>query len=201
MEVQSAIAFDTDELDRLKASNLLKDFVSVQQGNWNHGDWEDFINSVRELGYSLPADVIGAELEMEKAYYWKVKTGEILVPESTIAPETVVARPAAEATACETEALVCEKADDLVKPDPYDVRGPSGPGMPTKHESFDPIAELENAVITEEKRAVAEPVEKKIGAEPAPGAGSWENVNFESLSREERAAYMKDQLKKKLGEG
>ncbi len=201
MEVQSAIAFDTDELDRLKASNLLKDFVSVQQGNWNHGDWEDFINSVRELGYSLPADVIGAELEMEKAYYWKVKNGEILIPESTVAPEAVVAAPATEATACENEALVCEKADDLVKPDPYDVHGPSGPSMPTKNEAFDPIAELENAVIAEEKPAVAEPVEKKIGAEPAPSAGPWDNFNFESLSHEERAAYMKDQLKKKLGEG
>ncbi len=191
MEVQSAIAFDTDELERLKSSNLLKDFVSAQQGNWNHEEWENFLSSVRELGYNLPGVVIGAELEMEKTYYWKVKNGEIIVPENSMAPGQM------EQTPCETEALVCEKADELQKISPNDVGGPRAPEMPKKAESFDPISELENAVIIEEKHVE----ETNKAPEIQAGLDPWKNVNFESLSREERAAYLKDQLKKKLGEG
>ncbi|MFH0817779.1 MAG: hypothetical protein V1909_04045 [Candidatus Micrarchaeota archaeon] len=200
MEVQSAIAFDTDELERLKGSNLLKDFVSVQGGSWNHVDWEDFISSVRELGYSLPVDVIGAELEMEKSYYWKVKNGELAAPEGPVSLKEMIAH---EATSCEGEAAMCEAADALQKTNPYDVHGPDGPKMPTKqHEQFDPITELENAVVAEEKTVSAKPdLAERTIEKPGKSADAWDNVDFESLSREEKAAYLKDQLKKKMGEG
>ncbi|MFH1470559.1 MAG: hypothetical protein ABIF01_02320 [Candidatus Micrarchaeota archaeon] len=190
MEEQSAIAFDTDELERLKSSNLMQDFVRANDGSWDHVNWEGFIRNVRELGYCLPSDVIGAELEMEKMYYWKVKNGEIDEPKLSLKDIAV----SQDATQCEAEAKVCESADSLGKVLPGDVSGPQGPEMPKKAEPFDPIMELENAIIVEEKSQ---------GSKAAPAitevetASLWDNVNFDSLSREEKAAYLKHQLRKK----
>lgn len=157
MSGQTEHVFDTDELEQLKASNLLKDFVNGQDGHWDHFQWEAFLASVRSLGYSLPTEVIGAELEMEKTYYWKVRNGEIVVPDSEPVPEAVV---------------MDEKH------------------LEEKHEPFDPIRELENSVIVEDDSAHED------------GADTYlDVVDFESLSREERSEYLKNQMKKKLGEG
>ncbi|MFH1448467.1 MAG: hypothetical protein ABIG39_06395 [Candidatus Micrarchaeota archaeon] len=157
MSGQSEQIFDASELDRLKSSNLLKDFVNVQDGYWDHVQWEDFLSTINDLGYSLPVEVIGTELEIEKEYYWKVKRGEITVlDESAPVLEDDV-----------TEEITTQK-----------------------HAPFDPIKELENAIIVEDDVLQNGDTEN-----------SWENVDFDSLSREERRVYLKDNMKKKLGEG
>ena len=136
MEVQSVVAFDTEELEKLKASNLLKDFVQKQDGCWNHSHWENFITSVRTLGYNLPADVIGAELEVEKEYYWKVRRGEIVVPETTAVAQ--------EAATCMEAVMILEESAKLepvpCPPEVFDK--PREPEMPARMEPFDPITEL-----------------------------------------------------------
>jgi hypothetical protein len=186
MEVQSVVAFDTEELEKLKASNLLKDFVQKQDGCWNHSHWENFLTSVRTLGYNLPADVIGAELEVEKEYYWKVRRGEIVVPETT----TV-----AQEAAGYMEAVIISEESAKLEPVPCPPEvfdKPREPKMPARREPFDPITELENAVVVDEKHIEARAVEEQ---------SPWEKVDFDSLSREEKTAYLKSQLKKKMGEG
>lgn len=198
MEVLMAVAFDVEELDRLKASNIIRDFVRMQEGGWNHAQWEDFLSVVRELGYTLPSEVIGSELEMEKEFYWKVKDG--VVPERT---EMVAVENAGIGTEA---ALVYEGSASITKsmPSPDELE-PRGPGFPKKHlpgrDLFDPVTALENAVVHETNMdsplADADIARMKIDADEHP----WDNVDFDSLSKEERTEYLKSQVKKKMGDG
>ncbi|MCX6777771.1 MAG: hypothetical protein NT157_02700 [Candidatus Micrarchaeota archaeon] len=68
---------DYEQLERLKSSPMLKNFVRKQNGEWNHAQWEGFLSEAKGSGYSLPAGVVGAALEDEKALYWKIRNGEV----------------------------------------------------------------------------------------------------------------------------
>ncbi len=217
MEVQLMVAFDTEELERLKSSSLLKDFVRKQNGGWDHPQWEGFLASIRDLGYTLPSHVIGAELEVEKEFYWKVKLGEISVPEAT--------NPVLEETRTDAD---CTSRLAAIAPAFLDE--PKGPQMP-KRDLFDPVMELENSVIHEPSLSEmgrteegSRPVRKtsrseaaRVQRRPSPADKEslgrkkakaeeedehpWDNVDFDTLSKEERAEYLKSQLRKKMGEG
>jgi hypothetical protein len=210
MSTQSNVAFNTQELARLKASNLLKDFVRKQEGAWNHAGWENLLSSVRQLGYGLPAEVIGSELEVEKVFFWKVKNGEIQVPEPSAQTVAFANAVSGMHPSCTESVIMC---DMPAKAPPTDLsaKEPRSPEMPKRREPLEgimdvtsitsvasapviiasagPIEELENAVIVEGR---ARKGSREDNAHP------WDSVDFESLSREEKAAYMKSQLKDKI---
>lgn len=209
MNDQTATAFDTEELEKLKASNLMKDFVRKQNGHWDHTCWESFLSSVRGLGYNLPSHVIGAELEVEKTFYWKVKNGELIVPQNAVAS----------AQEMKAEATI---ATEIPKPLPIQEE-PRGPEMPKMPVTIGPVGELENAVMVEEKTGkpglmdiMEKPIEpelmettpvweeKKVEEatrKPTLEENPFEEIDFASLSREERVEYLKSHFKKKIGEG
>lgn len=222
MEKEPRVAFNTEELERLKSSSLLKDFVRKQEGAWNHVGWEGFLFSIRQLGYTIPAEVIGAELEVEKEFYWKVRRGDM----GGIAIHEGNGKAHGTAGACGENAFSCDMPATAPAPR-VGISEPKAPEMPKRREPLERIAEvgkaaqasciaeiadvakgsapiaaiaaiadgpfnrLENAIMVEGHAAA------KKEEEPHP----WDNVDFGLLSREEKAAYMKVMLKKKMGEG
>jgi hypothetical protein len=107
---------DYEQLERLKSSSVLKNFVRKQNGQWNHVQWEGFLSEAKASGYALPAEVVGAALEDEKALYWKIRNGEVKASFSANEPavddaimeleKTVAEKPT---VAEETEAIVFDE--------------------------------------------------------------------------------------------
>jgi hypothetical protein len=57
---------------RLAISKLASKFVREKNGAWNHQDWLNFLNTVRNAGHrSLPDNEIGLILEQEKVRFYK----------------------------------------------------------------------------------------------------------------------------------
>lgn len=52
--------------------NIAADFVTRQEGQWNHGEWEDFLQKVSALGLEINDDTkryLGNILEASKNLY------------------------------------------------------------------------------------------------------------------------------------
>ncbi len=61
------MAEERDEAAELIASGLLRSFVRVKGGTWDHQDWRTFLDGVRRAGYRrLSDDEVGQLLETEK---------------------------------------------------------------------------------------------------------------------------------------
>ncbi|MEM3555412.1 MAG: hypothetical protein QXF56_01705 [Candidatus Micrarchaeia archaeon] len=57
------------QLELLKNSGILSEFVQSTGGNWKHEDWEKLLERVRGENITLPPEVIGTLLEAERVAY------------------------------------------------------------------------------------------------------------------------------------
>ena len=62
------------KLARLAKTTLPKDFVESHCGEWNHQDWLDFLDYLKEKNYfPIDTDKVGLLLEEKKAQYIALK--------------------------------------------------------------------------------------------------------------------------------
>ncbi len=61
-------------LKKLTKSPIAMNFVKKQKGEWNHQDWLNFLEYLKEKGYTpIDADRVGLLLEEKKAQYLAAK--------------------------------------------------------------------------------------------------------------------------------
>lgn len=57
---------EDEQVQILKNSGLLTEFVRSTGGNWTQQDWEKLLEKVKERNIMLPPEVIGSLLEAER---------------------------------------------------------------------------------------------------------------------------------------
>jgi len=57
------------QLELLKNSGLLSEFVRSKGGSWSHQDWEQLLERIKQENITLPPEVIGTLLEAERVAY------------------------------------------------------------------------------------------------------------------------------------
>ena len=67
---ESTICSETMNFQRLLSSGILKDFVSRNNGEWDHAKWLDLCDEISLAGYAhIDLDQVGLVLEQEKNEY------------------------------------------------------------------------------------------------------------------------------------
>lgn|GEM_PF-3382523 len=80
---------EISQIELLKSSRILSNFVAQQKGNWNHSDWENLLKKLKEQNFALSNDKIGLLLDEEKRKYLEKRLDDVKKePEKVVLEET-----------------------------------------------------------------------------------------------------------------